>query len=124
MSYIITEKRLVLDPTIDNLHHALVELEIDDDENNMEESVNYAITRLLMMVYGNDEATTYSQINDAIGVLECAKLEFYRQVAAKHENQKRHDEGGIERFKEPGEVVGQVEVRDLHQFTKEGRESG
>ena len=99
MPYIAEEKRLGLDLEIDDLHQALVNLEQDDEENNMEGNLNYAITRLLMMVYGTKEGTRYSQINDAIGVLECIKLEFYRKVASPYEDQKEFDNGSIEAFK-------------------------
>lgn len=37
----------------------------------------------------------YANINGAIGVLECAKLELYRQLAAPYEDEKRKVNGGI-----------------------------
>jgi hypothetical protein len=111
MPYIKQDKRDMLDGTIEQLHQALVEMEIDDEMNNMEGNINYAITRLLMMVYGDRETTNYAQINDAIGALECIKQEFYRKVAAPYEDQKSFENGDVARFREhEPEVVGEVEI--------------
>jgi len=35
------------------------------------------------------------QINEVIGVLECAKLELYRRVAAPYEERKRIENGEV-----------------------------
>ena len=98
MPYIAEDKRHQIDPAINALHQALVSLEIDDEDNNMEGNLNYALTRLLMMVYGNKEGTRYSHINDAMGVLECIKQEFYRKVASPYEDQKEFDNGAVVPF--------------------------
>lgn len=37
----------------------------------------------------------YSTINEAIGALECAKLELYRRVAAPYENTKIAENGDV-----------------------------
>ena len=92
MPYITQDKRDVLDSTINQLHRLLVGLESDDENNNTEGNLNYVITRLLQMCYG----TSYREINDAIGMLECCKLEFYRKVAAPYEDQKEFENGTIE----------------------------
>lgn len=92
MPYIAQEKRNMLDKTIDDIHKALVELEMDDDANNMEGNLNYVITRLLRMCYGK----SYSEINDAVGMLQCVMLEHYRTVAAPYESQKKFDNGDVE----------------------------
>lgn len=110
MPYIKEEKRDILDPVIDKLHRTLVDLEMDDDMNNMEGNLNYTITRLLMMVYGDRNSTNYSQINDAMGVLGSVKSEYYRKVAAPYEDQKAFENGDVVRFRSAGEVVGVVDV--------------
>jgi len=92
MPYIAQEKRDRLDPLIDDIHQELVKIEIDDEENNMEGNLNYLFTRLLMKVYSS---TNYREINDAIGMLECCKLEYYREVAAPYENQKKFENGQV-----------------------------
>ena len=95
MPYIVEEKRIQLDSHIEDLYHALVGLMADDENNNMEGNLNYTITKLLMMVYGDRDSTRYAQINDAIGMLECAKLEYYRKVAAPYEDQKEFENGAV-----------------------------
>jgi len=85
MPYITTDKRSELDPAIDELHQRLVRLELDYDTNNMEGNVNYVITKLLTKIY---PATSYGEINDAMGVLACVQSEYYRRLAAPYENQK------------------------------------
>jgi len=92
MPYIIQEKRDRLDPIIDQLHQELVSLECDDPSNNTEGNLNYFITRLLRKVYG----TSYREINDAVGMLNCVILEHYRTIAAPYEDNKRYSNGDVE----------------------------
>jgi len=92
MPYIIPEKRTVLDPIVDELYHALVGLQADDELNNMEGNLNYLITRLLRKVYG----TSYAEINAATGMLFCVALENYRTIAAPYEEQKKYENGDVE----------------------------
>jgi len=106
MPYITKEKRHQLDGEIETLHHALVGLELDDTSNNMEGNINYVLTRLLMMVYGDKETTCYSHINDALGLLESVKMEFYRKVAVPYENQKEFDNGPVVAFRSDELLIG------------------
>ena len=49
--------------------------------------LNYGITSMIdeyLVEYG--PTTSYAAINEVIGVLECAKLELYRRIAAPFEN--------------------------------------
>lgn len=85
MPYINKSKRVVLDPAIDQVLNNLRELECDDDKNNMEGNINYLFTRILHHVY---PGTSYREVNDVVGVLECCKLEYYRRIAAPYETQK------------------------------------
>jgi hypothetical protein len=39
----------------------------------------------------------YANINEAIGVLECAKLELYRRIAAPYEDHKISETGDVYR---------------------------
>jgi len=61
--------------------------------------LNYAITRLVdaYLVTAASEAgrRRYAHLNEAIGVLECAKLELYRRVAAPYEDAKMADSGDV-----------------------------
>lgn len=91
MPYIVQDKRIHLDPAINDMLNRLRELESDDPENAHCGNLNYIITRLLTQSYG----AKYSQINEAIGVLECAKFEFYRKLAAPYEDQKEFENGAV-----------------------------
>jgi hypothetical protein len=93
MPYIKQDKRDILDPVIDELMVALVNLEIDDPMNNMEGNINYVFTRLLKKCYGD----SYAELNDALGVLSAVQLEFYRRVAVPYEDQKIYDNGDVEK---------------------------
>lgn len=84
MPYITQDKRKALDPHIQSLLNALRELESDDPNNGHAGNLNYVFTQLLSGSY----AARYAEINEAIGVLECAKLEFYRRIAAPYEDTK------------------------------------
>ena len=92
MPYVQQPKRDVLDPIINDLHNALVGLELDDPSNNFEGNMNYIITKLITVCY---TATSYREINDVVGMLECVKQEYYRRVAAPYENMKAHDNGDV-----------------------------
>jgi hypothetical protein len=37
----------------------------------------------------------YAHLNEAIGVLECAKLELYRRIAAPYEDRKMGETGEV-----------------------------
>ena len=95
MPYIPNEQREVINTAVDALTDVFVNSILDNEEANYEGMVNYALTRLMMNIYGDEYDTRYSNINNAVGVLECVKLEFYRIVAARYENQKRHENGAV-----------------------------
>lgn len=56
--------------------------------------LNFAIT-MLLRGYLSRQGMGYSTINDALGALEGAKLEFYRRVAASYEDQKIIENGDV-----------------------------
>lgn len=92
MPYISKDRRKNLDFAIDAL---LSEVE---SMNNTESpylagDLNYTITRLLNESYPKEKR--YRQINEIIGVLDCAKMELYRRVAAPYEDQKMFEEGDV-----------------------------
>ena len=91
MPYIKQENRNHYDETID----ALIKLFEPSDDHAKKGELNYAITRLIKGVYGNKDTTRYTYINDAIGVLECVKLELYRRVAAPYEDVKIQENGDV-----------------------------
>lgn len=55
--------------------------------------LNYVVTRLALQFLGDNPS--YADYNDVIGVLECAKLEFYRRAAAKYEDVKIQQNGDV-----------------------------
>jgi hypothetical protein len=50
--------------------------------------------------YIQSKGLSYGSINEAIGILECAKLELYRRIAAPYEEQKKFENGDIEGYEE------------------------
>lgn len=57
--------------------------------------VNYAITRLLDEIYELKENPRYFKFNEAIGILECVKLELYRRLAAPYEDEMKTKNGDV-----------------------------
>jgi len=56
--------------------------------------LNFMITELINL-YIMDNGKSYSTLNEVIGVLECAKLELYRRVAAPYEDEKMKQNGDV-----------------------------
>jgi len=56
--------------------------------------LNYLISKLVDG-YLMGRGISYNTLNDAIGVLECAKLELYRRVAVPYENKKISENGDV-----------------------------
>lgn len=56
--------------------------------------LNYLITKLCD-AFLIKTGLSYKNINQAIGALECAKLELYRRIAAPYEDQKCRDNGEV-----------------------------
>lgn len=56
--------------------------------------LNFLITSIIDK-YLFDNNLRYGTINDVIGVLECAKLELYRRIAAPYENKKMRENGDV-----------------------------
>jgi hypothetical protein len=54
--------------------------------------LNYIFTMLCRFYI---QKPTYTSINDAIGALECVKLELYRRLAVPYENEKVSQNGDI-----------------------------
>jgi len=56
--------------------------------------LNYKITCLVDDFISRKELK-YSEINSVIGVLECAKMELYRRIAAPYEDKKCVENGDV-----------------------------
>ncbi len=56
--------------------------------------LNYLITKLCIE-YMSDNGKSYQHINDVVGALEGAKIEFYRRYAAPYEDTKIIENGDV-----------------------------
>lgn len=79
MPYIVKERRIQVDPC-----------EISPRDVG---ELNYAITQLVLQYLPPDPR--YSDYNSVVGVLESAKLEFYRRAVAKYEDVKIKENGDV-----------------------------
>ena len=57
--------------------------------------LNYSITRLVDDYLARKGGIRYAHLNEVVGVLECAKLELYRRVAAPYEDKKLAETGEV-----------------------------
>ena len=57
--------------------------------------LNYCISKLIHYYLMDNDVLCYSNINEVVGVLECAKLELYRQIAAPYEDDKKSMNGPV-----------------------------
>lgn len=83
MPYIKQYSRDELDPLIEDLTKQIGRIG----------DLNYVITSLLIDYAGDNPR--YKDYNELIGVLECAKLEFYRRAVSSYEDEKCYDEGDV-----------------------------
>jgi len=57
--------------------------------------LNFAITSLVLDYVNGIPPLSYAGINEAIGALECAKLELYRRLASPYEDRKIEENGDV-----------------------------
>jgi len=86
MPYIKQEEREKLDSLINPLIDELF-------KNRNPGNLNYIISRLSWSLFETD--VSYKSGNEIVGVLECAKLEFYRRLLSVYEDQKRKENGDL-----------------------------
>lgn len=87
MPYIIQERRALYDPQLAALADTITDETPDGD-------LNYIVTRLLADWLGK-RGLSYTALADVVKVLETAKLEFYRRVAAPYEDGKAAMNGDV-----------------------------
>jgi len=87
LPYIKTAKRTKYNKFLSEIAEILKALPPEEVDGEL----NYVITKLLKEVY----PLRYFHLNKAIGVLECAKLEYYRRVAAPYEDKKIQESGDV-----------------------------
>lgn len=93
MPYIKKKDRKQYDELVDQLAD-LVRDYGEQNASSVAGQLNYIITRLILKTY-KGYLPNYSDINEIVGVLECAKLEFYRRTAAPYEDKKIKENGDV-----------------------------
>jgi len=86
MPYIAQKSRKIIDPYLHSLFEIIDGCEVGD--------LNYIITKIIHK-WIKETGLAYRNINAAIGILECAKLELYRMIAAPYEDLKIKENGNI-----------------------------
>ena len=67
---------------------------IDIEGDLTEGMLNFAITQLILK-YLKQHGESYKTFNSIVGVLECAKQEFYRRMIAPYEDKKIKENGDV-----------------------------
>jgi hypothetical protein len=65
--------------------------------------VNYILTNIIGAAYQNNPS--YQTINDMVGALEGAKIEFYRKVGVPHEELKISENGDVDIYQSIGQDI-------------------
>lgn len=97
MPYIKPEKRQQVDQQIQELIDAVADAS-EGDIQALPGILNYSITVLIKSAYkivSKKETLSYADHNSAIGMLECAKNEFYRRQTAPYEDIKIKENGDV-----------------------------
>jgi hypothetical protein len=90
MPYISQDKRMLLEHPLASLAAGV----IVEEQKNQAGVLNYCISALLNEVLKTN-GISYRNINELIGVLECAKLELYRRIATPYEDEKIQSNGDV-----------------------------
>lgn len=92
MPYIKKSERKYYDEIIDSLSY---NVNFDGEEKSSAGRCNYIITSFLKKVYEEKGTLSYRDYNEIIGILESAKLEFYRRSVAPYEDVKIEENGDV-----------------------------
>lgn len=84
MPYIKPEERVALDSHVSELTAQIESMG----------QLNYVVTSLVHQGL-KKVGLNYASINSMVGVLECAKMELYRQIAAPYEDTKSFQNGPV-----------------------------
>ena len=94
MPYIKKEQREELEPELGALIQKMMGMP-EFHSNGRAGILNYVITDMLDSCFGPLSDAKYKDYNEAIGMLECCKLEFYRKAAAPYEDMKEKQNGKV-----------------------------
>lgn len=97
MPYISKRERDFVDKTLEPLLQTLRKEPIDESLDGV---LNYIVTRIVAATFEPLEGSKwpYHHIARAVAVFECAKLEFYRRVAAPKEDNVIKTNGDIPEY--------------------------
>lgn len=85
MPYIKPEPRAYFEPLLAGISENL-----PSDAGEL----NFLLTSICDL-YLKQKGVKYANLNEVVGVLECAKLEFYRRIAAPYEDGKIAENGDV-----------------------------
>lgn len=97
MPYIVKEKREQVDTQLGYLIDAIADTS-NGDVAALPGILNYCITVLIKTTYKivtGKQKLSYADHNSAVGMLECAKQEFYRRNTAPYEDEKAIENGDV-----------------------------
>ena len=94
MPYITQKDRDKIIDKCDQFGDGEIYTSIQIDHIDTAGELNYAITEM-MINYLNRKGISYTNMNEVIGVLECAKLELYRRMTAPYEDTKIEENGDV-----------------------------
>lgn len=97
MPYIKSDKREEVNLQVNTLIDAVVKASAGD-VHALPGILNYCITVLISTAYKHvtrKAKLSYADHNSAIGMLECAKMEFYRRQTAPYEDEKIIENGDV-----------------------------
>lgn len=97
MPYIIKDKREQVNTQLGYLIDSVVEAS-NGDVSALPGILNYCITVLIKTTYHavtGKQKLSYADHNSAVGMLECAKQEFYRRNTAPYEDEKVRENGDV-----------------------------
>lgn len=87
MPYITQLTREIIDPFLENVLALMA-------DGCSEGDLNYIITSIVHR-WIEKQGLKYKNLNAAVGILDCAKMELYRMVAAPYEDKKISENGHI-----------------------------
>jgi hypothetical protein len=97
MPYIIKEKREAVNTQLGYLIDGIVDAS-QGDVSALPGILNYCITVMIKATYHavtGKKKLSYADHNSAVGMLECAKQEFYRRNTAPYEDEKVAENGDV-----------------------------
>lgn len=94
MPYIKPSERIVLAPLVVALANAIAGLDIKGFQPGRGDGrVNYAITKLIHLLYG--KTGPYTSFNAAVGAMQLAQDEYKRRYVYRYEDKKIEENGDV-----------------------------